>query len=242
MELHAARYANLGSPGFDLVPAEIGRQWMDETVSRFAYRCLPLSMANQAGWAITCPLDFEAVWDGTAVEFQADDPADAARWAGFIGERYDRGVVSFRIPYTFRTDPGYGLLVRGPTNLAVPGAHPLDLYLDTGVAEAGFAMDWKLAAPGKPVRFRKGAPICQLLPYPTALLEALAPRIVPLTANQDLYESFKRWSAGRTDFLKDPTRTDADWQKDYFQGKTMAGDRVHGHKTRLHLGDFTPEA
>lgn len=240
MDLYATRYAQLEAPGFDLVPASLGRPWMEETVERFAYRCLPLSMANQAGWAITCPLDFEALWDGQAITFQADDPAEAARWASFVGERYDRGVVSFRIPYTFRTDPGYGLIVRGPTNQAVPGAHPLDLFLDTGEAEAGFAMDWKLVTAGKPVRFRKGAPLCQILPYPIELLEALAPRVLPLPSNEALYASFKRWSASRTEFLKDPTRTNADWQKDYFQGKTVAGERVHGHKTRLHLEGFEP--
>lgn len=236
MELRATRL--IEGPGFELEPAAIGRQWMDDTVARFAYRCLPLSMANQAGWAITCPLDFEAVWDGKAIAFRADDPAEAAAWAPFVGERYGKGVVSFRLPYLFATDPGYGLLVRGPTNIAVPGAHPLDVYLDTGEAEAGFAMDWKLTAPGRAVRFRKGAPICQVLPYPNALLEALAPRVLPLEANPPLLASFQAWSASRSEFLKDPTRTDADWQKDYFQGKTMAGERVHGHKTRLHLAPF----
>lgn len=238
MELRATRLIPADPPGFDLVPAELGRRWMDETVARFAYRCLPLSMANQAGWAITCPLDFEATWDGTAITFKADDPAAAGRWAGHVGERYGLGVVAFRIPYAFETDPGYGLLVRGYTNLAVPDAHPLDLFLDTGAAAATFTMDWKLAAPGRPARFRAGQPICQILPMPIDLLDDLAPRLVPLEANPELHQAFSAWSASRTMFNQSPQRTDADWQKDYFQGKTMAGERVHGHKTRLHLAPF----
>ena len=32
---------------------------MDATEGRFAYRCLPLVMANQFGWIVRCPLTFE---------------------------------------------------------------------------------------------------------------------------------------------------------------------------------------
>lgn len=35
---------------------------MDGSHEKFAYRCLPLVMANQAGWILTCPLNFSAVW------------------------------------------------------------------------------------------------------------------------------------------------------------------------------------
>jgi hypothetical protein len=45
--------------------AERRREWMDETPKRFAYRCLPLSMANMHGWELTVPESFEVVWDGS---------------------------------------------------------------------------------------------------------------------------------------------------------------------------------
>ncbi len=35
-----------------LQTAERTRQWMEDTVDRFAYRCLPLAIANQVGWDI----------------------------------------------------------------------------------------------------------------------------------------------------------------------------------------------
>ena len=41
--------------GWTLEPAPLQRDWMDQTVSRAAYRCLPMAMANQAGWLIRCP-------------------------------------------------------------------------------------------------------------------------------------------------------------------------------------------
>src|SRR5688572_3859440 len=46
-------------------PASSRRTWMDETFESFAYRCLPITMANAYGWEILSPASFMAVWDGT---------------------------------------------------------------------------------------------------------------------------------------------------------------------------------
>lgn len=203
-------------PGFDLAPATAQRGWMDETHVRFAYRCLPLSMANQAGWAISCPLDFEAVWDGggpAGITFSAPDAEAAERYAPYIGGRYGHGVVSIQIPYTFRTSPGYGLLVRGPANGYVLGAHPLDLYLDTSQGETAFTLDWKLEKPGQPAAFALGQPLCQLVPYPLELLEAMQPKILPMGADPGLQERFARWFESRMAFLARTDRKDEEWQK-----------------------------
>jgi Family of unknown function (DUF6065) len=48
----------------DIRPAPVEREWMEETDQRYAYRCLPLNIANAFGWEILCPSGFTAVWDG----------------------------------------------------------------------------------------------------------------------------------------------------------------------------------
>ncbi|MFI4960960.1 MAG: DUF6065 family protein, partial [Hyphomicrobiales bacterium] len=48
----------------DIRPAPADREWMDNIDQRFAYRCLPLSIANAHGWEILCAAGFTAVWDG----------------------------------------------------------------------------------------------------------------------------------------------------------------------------------
>jgi len=45
-------------------PAPVERAWMDQTDQRFAYRCLPLNIANAHGWEILCNSGFSARWDG----------------------------------------------------------------------------------------------------------------------------------------------------------------------------------
>src|SRR5580704_17180544 len=48
----------------ELTPAKAERDWMDMTSERYAYRCIPLSIANASGWEIALPFPFEAAWYG----------------------------------------------------------------------------------------------------------------------------------------------------------------------------------
>jgi hypothetical protein len=45
-------------------PAPVARAWMDATPERYAYRCLPLSIANAHGWEIFTPAGFWCMWTG----------------------------------------------------------------------------------------------------------------------------------------------------------------------------------
>src|ERR1700727_1164499 len=45
-------------------PAPASRRWMDDTPESFAYRCLPLNIANAHGWEILSPCAFDAIWTG----------------------------------------------------------------------------------------------------------------------------------------------------------------------------------
>src|SRR5262245_15551090 len=47
-----------------IVPAGPKRQWMDNTPFRFAYRCLPMLLANQAGWLLLNPHPVRVKWWG----------------------------------------------------------------------------------------------------------------------------------------------------------------------------------
>lgn len=229
-------------PGFSIEPAPHARDWMDQTPNRFAYRCLPLVMANQFGWVIPCPATVDVRWNGRnapgkglVIEYEGGEPGYIGH---YIQDHFGDAILTFSLPYLFRTPPGYGLLVRGPTNMWVPGAHPLDGFVEADWLESTFTMNWKLVEPGRTVRFEQGFPICQVLPYPRDLLESMQTRLAPLAENEELKARNERWSSSREQFNKDPERKPQDWQKDYFQGKNMTGELMPGHATRLKLGTF----
>ena len=69
-----------GPPPAALVPAPSTRAWIEGTGDRFARRCLPLMMANQAGWFLLNRQTVHVTWDGgdsqeaLRLEFPGGDP------------------------------------------------------------------------------------------------------------------------------------------------------------------------
>ncbi len=226
---------------FGLEAAGLERDWMSAAAQRFPYRCLPLNMANQHGWVLTCPISFRAYWYGGAhpkdVEIAFDGPADPC-----IVGHFGAGVVTFSLPYLFRTPPGVNLWVKGPSNWIKDGAQPLEGIVETDWATSTFTMNWKLTRAGEWVSFAKGDPICMLVPVPRGLLEGLVPKIVPLAAEPELQAQYRAWEESRSGFLEglkthDPDTLKQGWQKDYFRGKTDAGT-FDPHQTRIDLKEF----
>ncbi len=226
---------------FGLVPAALERDWMSAAAQRFPYRCLPLNMANQHGWVLTCPTSFRAYWYGGAhpkdVEIAFDGPVDPC-----IVGHFGAGVITFSLPYLFRTPPGVNLWVKGPGNWIKDGVQPLEGIVETDWATSTFTMNWKLTRQGEWVNFAKGDPICMLVPVPRGLLEGLVPKIVPMATEPELQAQYRAWEASRSGFLEglkvlDPDTLKQGWQKDYFRGKTDAGN-FDPHQTRIDLKEF----
>ncbi|HMZ02762.1 MAG TPA: DUF6065 family protein, partial [Burkholderiaceae bacterium] len=70
------------------------------------------------------------------------NPEDLGPNKGQITSHFGSGILTFSLPYLFRTSPGYGMLVRGPTNCAKDGAAPLDGIVETDWAPYSFTMNW----------------------------------------------------------------------------------------------------
>jgi len=80
---------------------------MDATPESFAYRCLPLNIANAHGWEILNPHGFSAEWNGgagtDAVTVRPDPGADPRRMAVSL---FGQGVLTFHVEAILRTPPG----------------------------------------------------------------------------------------------------------------------------------------
>jgi hypothetical protein len=249
--------------------APVERDWMDATDRRAAYRCLPLTIANQAGWLIHSPVGFTAYWTGgpdkSSLQLDFDRPAGApapdprafsvvsfATPAQVVHRdprilsHFGYGVVTFTLPYLFRTPRGINLWVKGPCNLIKDGAQPLEGIVETDWLPASFTMNWKLTRPDNPVRFERGEPICMLVPVPRGLAEGLQPCSLPLSSNPELERDYHEWERSRLQFnaALGTLRPDAvrrGWQRDYTKGLTPSGEQAQEHQTRLQLRPFTRE-
>jgi len=219
---------------------------MAATDRGFARRCLPLLVANQGGWWILNSTTFRATWtghngaDGVILEFSGD------RGPVSVSSHFGYGIVTFSIPFVFRTPPGYDLLVRGPANLPKDGACPLEGLVEADWTAATFTMNWKITRPFDPVEFSADEPVCMVLPQRRGELEEFAPEILPLDDDPELAARYRDWSASRAAFLSNPPLAapgSASWQRHYFHGQDVDGtEHIDDHRRRRRLRPFTAPA
>ncbi|WP_235561499.1 DUF6065 family protein [Brevundimonas sp. Root1279] len=227
-------------------PAPLERAWMDASPNRFAYRCLPLNIANAHGWEILCTAGFSAIWDGKSHTAGVEVKADEGQVSPAVSH-FGEGALTFHLPCLFRADPGYDLFVTGPLNRPKDGIAPL-----TGVVEADwspytFTMNWLFTRPDYRVRFEVDEPFCHIFPIRRGSLEAIDPVARHLDSDPDLAREHKAWSASRNSFNQglakaDPEAAQQGWQKTYFRGMTPDGEKApNGHRSKLRLKPFRPE-
>ena len=75
-----------------MVPAEPRRKWMDATNQRFAYRCIPMPIANATGWELLSPIEFKVSWTGgndvDALTVKATKDEDSDQVGSFISSHF----------------------------------------------------------------------------------------------------------------------------------------------------------
>jgi hypothetical protein len=234
-------------PSMPIVPADVQRDWMSKTNERFAYRCLPLNIANQHGWFLLSTHKIRCVWNGR-------DAHDAVTIICKAGPRetpcpaishFGSGIVTFNLNYLFRTPPGYNLWCRGPTNLPKDGIFPLEGIVETDWSVATFTMNWKMTTVNVPVDFEIGEPICMVLPVKRGEVEGFEPKMQMLASDPQLQQAFQKWSDSRTTFNRDLARgadwaLEQSWQKDYIQGHGP-GVKAPEHQVKLQVKPFNQE-
>lgn len=222
-------------------PAPAARPWMTSESARFVSRCLPLMIANRAGWELLNPAGFDAFWKGTpALDAVTVLPHDRSRKAPAISH-FGLGILTWHVPFLFRTPPGFNLLVRGPANLPKDAIAPLEGVVETDWACMTFTMNWKFTRPNATVRFECDEPIAMLVPSRRGELEEFRPTVVAGGARPADHSSFLEWSASRRQFLGTPGinwSSPAGWQRDYMLGRDIRGASFPDHQTRLELRPF----
>ncbi len=227
-------------------PAPPERAWMDASNQQFAYRCLPLVIANAHGWEILSPAAFEAEWTGSnALDGVRIKPLSPFGDYPPVMSHFGEGVLTFHVLGLFRTDPGVNLWVTGPVNRPKHGIQALTGVVETDWAVASFTMNWKFTAPGIRVRFDKDEPFCFFFPVPRGDLEEIQPEVKSISiADPDVYNGYAAWHESRSKFI-DTLQTPgseanrAKWERTYFQGNRADGKPGPAdHQTRIRLKPF----
>lgn len=234
-------HAVSATAGWGIEPASGKREWMDATPEKFAYRCLPLVMANQVGWVVTGPLDFVARWNGKSdpAAITLTFPNGEGPNKGQVSSHFGSGVLTFSLPWLFRTSPGYGIWVRGMTNQCKDGIVPLDGIVETDWAPYTFTMNWKMMRRNTDVFFKAGEPVAMLVPFPLDVPESVEPTFRHLDDDPLLKEDFFQFTARRSgNILKLKETGEGQWAMDYMRGHYPDGTPVQGHRKAFKLREF----
>jgi hypothetical protein len=216
---------------------------MDQTDQRYAYRCLPLSIANAHGWEILCGSGLTASWDGgrtlDSIKLMPDGGGE-----GMALSHFGHGILTFNVPCVFQTEPGYDLMAMGPINRPKDGIAALSAVIETDWSPYSFTMNWLFTRP-QSVRFEKGEPFCHIMPVRRGEIEAFEPALNIMSASVELSRQHEIWVRSRREFLgelqqPDSTARAEKWQKRYHQGIDAEGAPapIADHRTRIKLRPF----
>lgn len=231
-----------GTPPMEIVPADPRRLWIDATRDHFANRCLPLVMANQLGWFLLNTSTIEVTWGGSDEPESLTVRPTEAGTGTYAGSQFGYGILTFAIPYLFRTAPGYNLMIKGPANRPKDGIDALEGVVESDWICSTFTMNWKFTRRNHTVRFVKGEPIANVIPQRRNELVEFDPEIVPITDNPEIWEEFQHWHESRQRY--NSTLGDAQpmeikrSQGDYIKGKTTLGKKAPEHQVKLNLPAF----
>ena len=227
-----------------IVTAPMRRAWMDQTPDRFAYRCLPLNIANAHGWLILNELPFIASWSGgSGIDSVSIRPCGVG--APLLARsHFGSGVLTFGVNALFRTEPGYDLMVTGPSNQPKDCIQPLTGIVEADWAPFTFTMNWKFTRTGSAIAFERNEAFCMIFPVKRGLVEEVDPEIRSMDADEGVRDAYRTFAQGRAEFNADLRVPGSkarvqEWQKDYFRGAaTSLGPAAVDHRTRLRLKDF----
>lgn len=222
--------------------AQRARDWMDALPDRFAYRCLPLSMANQVGWELLNPVDFTARWNGRP-GLDAIDIRFHGEQTSLVGSHFGHGVLTFTPGYLFRTTKAHNLWIKGPANAPKDGIAPLEGIIETDWAPFTFTMNWKFTRKRLKVTFEKDEPIACLMPYPRFYAGKFEPELKNINEDAKLYAQYTGWRDDRLRFNEELKRQGSEaqkqgWQRSYMKGEDQTGQAFAGHQTKVLMKDF----
>ena len=241
----------------DIRPARNRREWMNQTPDSYAYRCLPLSIANAHGWEVRCSVTCEAEWNGGTrkedIQITFEDGGESflgtKRIKTFVESHFGSGVLTFNVGVIVSTCAGYDLWVTGPVNEFKDGIQPLSAVIETYWMPFVFTMNWKFTRPNLKVRFEKDEPFCFFFPIEHGLLERFNPAFKQISEDPNLERQFKFASSKRAflpvlKILKDEelkieeTDRRLQYQGWYMRGEMPNGAEIADHKKYIQPKPF----
>jgi hypothetical protein len=227
-----------GPPIFPVVPLTAKRNWMNESRDKFAYKCIPLNVANQYGYAVLCPADFTLDWWGGKEEKDVDFyvTSEEDYFIDHLHSYFGGGTFTIHVDFIIRTPEGFSTYIRGVPNETKQGLKPLDAIVETDWLSYTFTYNFLLTEPGS-YSFKKGEPLFVFFPIERNTVENFKLIESKIENNPELSEDFKDYHEKRLKTITAPLKKPT-WQYFYRDGVNASGKKVNikNHITNLIFG------
>lgn len=162
------------------------------------------------GWELLNPVDAEVIWNGGAMNTDVKIDQAVRDKFGPVSH-FGVGMITWYVPFIFRTSPDLGLIVTGPANHEHNDAVPLDAYIRTDWLPFPFTMNWRATRKDQAIAFTAGEPIARILPYPIAMLNETELDIVELSSDPAFMEEVNQWGKARAQNVQKAQADIAAW-------------------------------
>ena len=177
---------------FKIVPLELVRDWMSDSRGKHAYKCLPLNIANQYGWAVLSPADFSVSWYGgqsqSDVELVSLDPDFGD---SIVISHFGEATVTIQLDFIVKTPENYSTYIRGIPNKMDGIVKPLDAIVETDWLPFTFTYNFRFMDSGV-VDFKKGEPLFCFFPIERNSVENFGIHQQNINDFPELNEDFRR--------------------------------------------------
>lgn len=202
---------------------------MDATYNKHAYKCLPLTEANVAGWEMVLQQDVVVQWDGGQSVPRVISGENATFQVD--GQSYEKaivmpsivGIMSFTTGWTFRTPENIWTWISGSPNYFVDGAVPLTATIPSDWWPDEFNMNWKITKIGEPVTFPSGMPFMFFQFYDTTLMPSVEMDIQNYWDMPELMNARASYGEAKMSKLRDEPWT---WMGGIRTGLDEKGNRI----------------
>jgi hypothetical protein len=222
----------------EIKPSKTTRKWMDESINRHPYRCLPMLVANSYGWDLISKSEFTAEWNGG--QYPKDVIITKESGTCFPTSHFGEGTITWHTGFLFRTEYPYGVFVTGSQNEPVKNITCLSGIVETHWLSFPFTLNWKFTTPSK-IKVNIGDVISQLMPIKLDMFDHVEAEIKSIDNDPELKKEYEELCKHRSEFNSKPDRKKEEWQKNYFQGTKLSGESEEFHFTKIKVPSFTGE-
>ena len=218
-----------GPDSANIEPLSGKRQWMDESASKHAYRCFPLSLSNQLGWSLSFPEDITFMWDGEVTT--TGDNVKVLQGEKYCSTARGNATISFNTNLIFRTDESHSLLSYPVPNYFVDGAVPFTTLMSSSFFEGPLPVSWRVTRPFTPITIKANEPFIAILPVSLTELHSSVAQIKSMDSMKQIHRDIPLTLEGAIEAGKNATGSG--FYTDYYRDAVdYMGNKLGNHEVK----------